>query len=52
MRQAKLSASKTEFFEQYQATDDSVPQPAKRLLDSDGHLRDLIFHQDTLMFQH
>jgi hypothetical protein len=40
MRQAKLSASKTEFFEQYQATDDSVPQPAKRLLDSDGHLRD------------
>jgi len=40
MRQAKLSASKTEFFEQYQATDESVPQPAKRLLDSDGHLRD------------
>jgi hypothetical protein len=40
MRRAKLSVSKTKFFEQNQATDDSVPQPAKPLLDSDGHLID------------
>jgi hypothetical protein len=40
MRQAKLSTSETEFFEQSQATDASVPQPAKWLLNSNGHLID------------